>query len=397
MGAGGRRRRRASSSTSHISCRGHPPPYGPYMEIIDELATGVAEAAAPHADRHDIEGSFVTEGVEAARDLGYLAAPVPADLGGQGALTADMARAQRIIARSCGSTALACSMHLHLVLAAAWRHRRGDAVVEPMLRRVADRAVFTSTGGNDWTKPTAVATPTEGGWRVSGRKTFASISPASQAAVTFAVVGAAEPGNEVIGFGLPLNADGVQLVETWDSAGMRGTGSHDIVLDDVFVAEAQVSARRTWGELDRPLLVASLHAWPVIYSTYLGVAEGLAEHVLGSGRVTAESARQVGAVDGHLRQARWAIDAVLAEIGSEPEPTVDNFVALQQMKRVVTESCQAVGRLAAELAGGGAYARRGAVDRMIRDLRASLYHPYPAETTLVHAGLHRLGLSLDPV
>jgi hypothetical protein len=43
------------------------------------------------------------------------------------------------------------------------------------------------------------------------------------------------------------------------------------------------------------------------------------------------------------------------------------------MKRVVTVACQEIAGAVAELAGGGAYARRGAVDRMIRDLRAALY------------------------
>lgn len=368
------------------------------MDTIDKLADEVAAAAAPHADRHDLEGSFASEGVDAARDLGYLAAPVPPELGGNGALTRDMAAAQRVIARSCGSTALACSMHLHIVLAAAWRWRRGDTVVEPMLRRVAgERIVVASTGGADWTKPTAVATPVDGGWRVSGRKTFASISPAATVAATFAVIGAPEPGAEVIAFGLPLAAEGVRIDETWDAAGMRATGSHDLVLDDVFVGEGQVMARRTWGELDRPLLVASLHAWPVISATYLGVAEALVDTVVDSGKVKASSARQVGLLDHHLRSARWAIDAAVAELGDDPEPTVDNFVALQQMKRVVTVACQEIAITAAEVAGGGAYARRGAVDRMIRDLRGAVYHPYTPETTLVHAGQHRLGLDLDPV
>jgi alkylation response protein AidB-like acyl-CoA dehydrogenase len=368
------------------------------MEIIDKLATEVAAAATPHADRHDIEGSFVHEGVTAAKDLGYLAAPVPVELGGQGALTKDIAHAQRIIARACGSTALACSMHLHLVLAAAWRWRRGDTVVEPMLRRVNDdHIVLVSTGGNDWTKPTAVATPVEGGWRVNGRKSFASISPAAQMVVTFAVIDSPTPGAEVIVFGLPLTAEGVTIDETWDAAGMRGTGSNDIILENVFIGEGQVSARRTWGQLDRPLLVASMHAWPVIYSTYLGVAEGLVDLVLDSGKVGPSAARQVGLLDAHLRTARWALDGVFAQLGDDPEPTVDNFVAAQQMKRVVTNACQDIGLVSAELAGGGAYARRGAVDRMIRDLRAALYHPYSAETTLTHAGQHRLGLDLDPV
>ena len=368
------------------------------METIDKLAAAVAQAAGPHADRHDLEGSFVTEGVAAARDLKYLAAPVPIELGGAGALTADMASAQRIIARTCGSTALACSMHLHIVLAAAWRWGRGDTVVEPMLRRVAnDNLVVASTGGNDWTKPSAVATPVDGGWRVSGRKTFASISPAADVAATFAVIGNPEPGAEVIAFGLPLKAEGVRIDETWDAAGMRGTGSHDILLEDVFVAEAQVTARRTWGELDRPLLVAALHAWPVIYATYLGVAEGLVETVLASRRVGVGSARLVGQADHELRVARWALQGALTDLGDDPDPTVDNFVTLQQMKRAVTKACQEIGPLAAEIAGGGTYAKRGAVDRMIRDLRASLYHPYPPDTTLLHAGQHWLGLPMDPV
>ena len=368
------------------------------MELLNKLAGEVATAAAPHADRHDREGSFVEEGVSAARELGYLAAPVPSELGGMGALTKDIAESQRIIARVCGSTALACSMHLHVALASAWRWRRGDKVVEPMLKKVNDdRAIFVSTGGNDWTKPTAIAIPVEGGWKVSGRKTFASISPAAQAAVTFAVIGEPAPGAEVIAFGLPLSAEGVSLEETWDSVGMRGTGSHDIVLDEVFIGDGQVSARRKWGELDRPLLVASLHAWPVVYSTYLGVAEGLADTVLSSGKIKSGAARQVGLLDSHLRTARWAIDAVLAELGDDPEPTVENFVPIQQMKRVVTLACQEVAILASELAGGRAYAQRGPVDRMARDLRAALYHTYPPETTLIHAGQHRLGLDLDPV
>ena len=289
-------------------------------------------------------------------------------------------------------------MHLHIVLAAAWRWRRGDTVVEPLLRRVAaGRAVVVSTGGNDWTRPTAVATPTEGGWRVSGRKTFASIVPAGDVAATFAVIGTPEPGAEVIAFGLPLGAEGVRVEETWDAVGMRGTGSHDIVLDDVVVTDAQVVARRVWGELDRPLLVASLHAWPVVSATYLGVAEALVDAVLGPGRLGPDAARLVGHADFHLRQARWALDGVLADLGDDPDPTVDAFVAVQQMKRAVVVACQEIAAVAAELAGGRAYARRGPVDRMLRDLAAAPYHPYSPETTLRHAGQHRLGLPLDPV
>lgn len=368
------------------------------MKQVMKLAAQVAEAAAPHADRHDLEGTFVEEGLAAARDLGYLAAPVPVELGGYGALTSDIVEAQRIIGRTCGSTGLACSMHLHVVLAAAWRWRHGDRAVEPMLRRVAeDRVVIVSTGGNDWTKPTTVATAVEGGWRVNGRKTFASLAPVGDLAATFAVIGCAEPGAEVIAFSAPLKAAGITIDHTWDAAGMRGTGSHDILFEDVFVAEKQVSARRKWGELDRPLLLASVHAWPVVSATYLGVAEGLAGAALGSSTSSFPSDLQTGYLDFQLRLARWAIQGALAELGPEPEPTIENFVTVQQAKRAVTVASREIASAAAELAGGKAYSRRGPVDRMIRDLRAVSYHPYPPETTLLHAGQHKREQSLDPV
>lgn len=361
------------------------------MDTMTQLAIEIGQIAAPHADRHDRDGTFVEEGIAAARDLGYLAGPVPVELGGSGATTADICAAQRVLARSCGSTALAASMQLHVVLAAAWRWRRGDTVVEPMLKKVAgDRIVVVSTGGNDWVTPSAVATPVDGGWTVTGRKSFASLSPIGDVMATFAVIGEPTDGAEVIAFGCPLGADGVTVEETWDSIGMRGTGSHEIRLDEVFVAEGQVTGRRTWGELDTPLLVASLHAWPVVYATYLGVAEGLVETVLDPPPSGARHERAVGVLDAELRTARWALHGLLDDLGDEPDPTIDNYVAIQHMKRIVTRATQEIADTAAAVAGGGAYARRGPVDRMIRDLGAAIYHPESPDETLVRAGRHAL-------
>ena len=47
----------------------------------------------------------------------------------------------------------------------------------------------------------------------------------------------------MIAFGCPLTSEGITLEETWDAAGMRGTGSHDLVFDNVFIAESQVIGR----------------------------------------------------------------------------------------------------------------------------------------------------------
>ena len=85
---------------------------------------------------------------------------------------------QRELAKHCGSTALASSMHQHVTTFTAWRYRRELPGAEATLKRVANEGiVLVSTGGADWTHPRGEATRVEGGFRVTGRKIFASQSP----------------------------------------------------------------------------------------------------------------------------------------------------------------------------------------------------------------------------
>ena len=86
------------------------------------------------------------------------------------------------------------------------------------------------------------ATPVDGGFLVTGRKIFASLSGAAD----FYNVTAQVEGEDVIRFlGVPAGADGVRIEGTWDPLGMRGTVSRTLVMDGAFVpAEQRVAARR---------------------------------------------------------------------------------------------------------------------------------------------------------
>jgi acyl-CoA dehydrogenase len=83
-------------------------------------------------------------------------------------------------------------------------------------------------------------------------------------------------------FTLPFNASGLQLVETWDAPGMRGTGSHNVTLDNVFVPDEAIVARRpvgTWHPLWNVVLPTAL---PLISSAYVGMAEAAASMAIES-------------------------------------------------------------------------------------------------------------------
>ena len=120
------------------------------------------------------------------------------------------------------------------------------------------------------------------------------------------------PGATVLHAGVPLSAPGVSIVETWDTLGMRGTASHDLVFEDVFVPAEKVVGTRPYGELAGPLLVAAIHFAPLAGAAYLGVAAGACDEAVRLRRPArlAAAVRQVGEMRARLRVALWALLAV---------------------------------------------------------------------------------------
>jgi alkylation response protein AidB-like acyl-CoA dehydrogenase len=362
-------------------------------------ARELGEIAGEHAARHDLEGSFVCEAYEELRRSGYLALPVPRELGGHGATVREITLAQAELARHCAATALASTMHLHVVAAMAWRWRRGATHVEATLRRVVeDRLVVVSTGGTDRARPTGTASRVDGGWLVSGRKTFASQLPVGDVVATWFVTD--DDDRRVLGMGIPLSAAGIEMVETWDTLGMRGTGSHDLVFHDVYVSDAQVNAERPYGELDSLLRVAYIHALTVVAGTYWGIARQTGENALAAAgrdpmKLTAASHRLAGSITAKLAGLRWTMLGHLADLGDDPGDDLQALTSTMLAKRTIAEDGLAIADLAMELVGGASYFRRQPFEQAWRDLRAAKYHPWTPEATLHQVGRLAVGLPAD--
>lgn len=261
-----------------------------WLNVARALGGTFGERAAA-ADEDEL---FVADNFAALQTNGLLSAGVPTALGGGGATHAELCEVLRELARHCSSTALAFSMHTHQVATAAWRWRHQKAPVEGLLRRVAsENIVLVSSGGSDWLHGTGKAERVEGGYRINARKIFVSGCPAGDLLMTGAVYQDPQDGPTVLHFAVPMTAQGVCIDSTWTVLGMRGTASHDILLEDVFVADAAVTARRPQGKWQPLFQVISMIAIPLMYSTYVGVAERAHELAVRQAKLRR--------IDGHVR------------------------------------------------------------------------------------------------
>jgi alkylation response protein AidB-like acyl-CoA dehydrogenase len=366
------------------------------------VAARIGAIAAEHAAAHDRDATFVTEAYAAMRDEGYLAIAVPEELGGAGATIRQVCYAQAELARHDGATALAVAMHQYIALMQAFRDRKGAPDAAAVLRRIAEEDLIVATsGGSDWLWPSTTAVSDDGTLRVSGRKAFCSQSPEATVVATCAVVGEPGDGAEVLHFAVPLAADGVRIEETWDTLGMRGTASHDLVLDEVVVAADKVSARRPYGEFGVPLTAAAIHFAPVGGATYFGIAAGARDVAITAATAGARGPhpmadvprvqRQVGLMDATLRDAWWALMGSLDELGDDYTPDAATLSTVMIAKRQAVLGAIAVVDLAMDVVGGRSYFKRSPLERAYRDVRAGTFHPFPPEATLSYAGKVALG------
>ena len=363
------------------------------------LAASVGATLAANAAAHDRDGTFVTEGLDALRAAGLLAIGVPVELGGAGATLREIAAVQRELARHCGSTALASSMHQHVTAFTAWRYRRNAPGAEAMLKRIAEEGILlVSTGGADFTHPRGTATKVEGGYKVSGQKVFCSLSEVGAVMSTMFAYDDPEQGKRILNMAVPIAGDGVTVLDNWDALGMRGTASNDIVLDEVFVPDERVAANRPYGVIDPPLQVIFSIAGPIITAVYLGVAESAYEAAIKAVASKADDPivqRQVGLMRHRLQVASWALDRAFDVIGDDPEPSAERADAAIIAKREVANAGLEVCDIAMELAGGAGYFKGSVVERAYRDIRAIKFHPLTPELSLLHAGRLALGLPVD--
>jgi alkylation response protein AidB-like acyl-CoA dehydrogenase len=366
-----------------------------WVAVIDEVGPTFAERASQRGESDE----FVADNYFDLKARRIFSAGVPAELGGGGATYEDLCALLRRLAHYCPSTALALSMHQHLLATAVWRHKHGQPG-ESMLRKVAaSEAVLVSTGANDWMASSGEMKRVEGGFHVQARKIFCSGSPAGSLLVTSAAYHDSEAGGQVLHFAVPFEATGVRIEETWQAHGMRGTGSHDIVLDEVFVPDEAIQLRRPKGRYHPAWDAILTIALPLIMSVYTGVAESAA--VIARQRAQRRAAEPVtpyllGELENRLVATQLAADSMVARVRNyEVEASTETANAALVRKTLIAQGARETVEKALEVTGGGGYFRRPGLESLLRDVRAADFHPLPEKRQTLFSG--RLALGLEPV
>jgi hypothetical protein len=373
------------------------------FEIVNRLATEFAQRAA----RHDRDGSFPFENFKALSEAGLLALTVPAALGGHGAGALDTARVINIFAKGDPSTALVLSMHYiqHLLMAksARWPGRlarklaretvEGVALINAL--RVEPDLGSPSRGG----LPATTARRTDTGWRLTGRKIYSTGAPILKWYAVWAKTD--EPEVRVGAFLVPAGLPGTRIVETWDHLGLRASGGHDVVFDDVvFPLDHEIDVRKPEDWQAPDVTQAVVHAI-FIAAIYDGVARAARDWLvaflkdrlpsnLGAPLTTLPRVQEVvGAIE-----ARLAVNARLIESFAGDYDDDHSLSAAESniIKLTVTNNAVAVVEDALSLSSNHGLARANPLERHYRDVLCGRVHTPQDDATRVQVGRLALGL-----
>lgn len=364
------------------------------LDAITPLLPAFAERAADL----DRSGEFFFENFEALREVGYMAAPLPAEIGGGGHGLTDIVHAQRAIARADGSTAYGVGMHLMTVgqevARATWPGDLRARVFEAVVRDgatinsvVTEPELGSFQGGG---LPTSAFRPDgEGRWLLTGRKTFSTLAPVLTYFLTAASFddGSGELGRAII----PRDRGGIRIDETWDALGMRATGSHDVYFSDTPVHADDFLLRHAPG---RGGQAEHDFAWfaLLVSAASLGVAEAARDYAvefartrrptgLGAPIATVPYVRhEVGRIDADIFTAQALLfataeawDAAAGPDAPARRTRLAPRVATAKLR--VTDLAVAIVDRCMRVVGGVSLQRSEPLERYYRDVRGPLANP----------------------
>lgn len=369
----------------------------------------------------DASNRFPTETVAAYKASGIVSAAVPRAYGGLGADLYTTSMIGRELAKGDAGIALSYNMHQAMVGILRATPALDEPARERLMRRVAsENAIMMGTfsearAGLAGLADTVAVPDPRGGWRLSGRKNWSTLIEGCDIVTLNATVTDAA-GNVPSDFREHTAAEalfifdsgtpGVTIERTWDTLGMRATGSQTLVLQDAYVGP------ETFGGNFRTGLVGEAEWAAILFGgVYLGLAERaydecvaiLRKKRLGATagaadtevRAQGDVQHAVGKMKAELEIAARTLEST-AYIAIKNRPTPELMpvrkATFDLAKVAVTEAAMSVTDQACRLVGGMAFARGHILERCFRDARGGVLHSFSTDQLYLMYGRSELGL-----
>jgi alkylation response protein AidB-like acyl-CoA dehydrogenase len=374
------------------------------------LSNDLMQAFAKRVGSYDRENRFFKEDFEDLRKAGYLTMNIPKEFGGQGLSLAEVCKRQRRLAYHAPATALGINMHVYWVGVAADLWRAGDKSLEWILNEAAAGEIFAAghaERGNDLPLllSTAKAERVEGGFKLTGHKMFGSLAPVWTRYGVHALWANADGGPKIVHVFMPRSTKDYRIVETWDTLGMRGTRSDDVVLEGAFVPDKYVARILPAGGADA--FIVAVFAWALMgfANVYYGVAQRAFD--LAVERVKTKKSMAVTRTMAYHPEVQHAVaemglclDTIgphLDHVAKEWSDGVDHGATwpsrIVSAKHHSVEACWKIVDLAMEVSGGSGMFKSDELERLFRDARCGRFHP--ANSMLVHEIVAKTALGID--
>jgi alkylation response protein AidB-like acyl-CoA dehydrogenase len=379
-------------------------------EVVQSVLPVLA-ASAVHVDQ---EGIFNLDHVKTLSDAGLLGLVVPKAYGGMGGNLRDLCAATFALGTACPSTAMAYFFHCSSSSRGLLALEALDAGLftpeeAPKVKAFAEKVLYTMGRDGRWLANFASesvksekasitistrATKASGGYSITGIKSFGSATGVADRYLVTAAIDGIGDGASLATFFVDKHAKGVSERTKWDAVGMRGTATHGLILEDVFVPDEDAlaipGAFTRSMQMSRGSFVGNQLAGTAVYA---GAAWRVYEDTIGALRAKsfADTGKSIGSSALHqvlvgdmmvnMQTALlWLRRQLVLESSEPPLKPKDEVVKQWRLcKGMIAESGYQVAVKALKCMGTSGTTNTGIQARALRDLTMGLIQAFPAE------------------
>lgn len=368
----------------------------PFIEHSSERALvqkalELAKVFAERASEYDDKNQFPFENFKDLISENFHLLTIPKQYGGKEISLTEFLLMQDALASGCGSTALGLGWHLGILFntryTKAWSEDRFAAICKEVIEHgywlnslSTEPATGSPTRGR---RHETTAVRTENGWVINGQKTWSTLSPILDIfLVTAAIDGTDDLGTFLVRKGTP----GLEVHPTWNSIGMRATGSHDVTLQNVTVESESLLEQHTYGKPSKK--GNDGNGWLLhIPACYIGIAQAARNfavhfastyHPKGNEHPISQFPNvqeKIGRMEAELYAARSVLYHAARRWDAFPDERKQMQPLLGAAKYKATNQVIEIVDLAMRIVGGRSMFKQYPLERYYRDVRGGLHNP----------------------